>query len=210
MTAIDPKQRTPGQAAFMRQVPNGITIFRFLLVIPAGWLLWQDAVVEALVVIAVAGLSDAVDGALARRFDWRTEFGAVADPAADKLLIMVVFAVLTLRGHIPIWLVTVVVGRDVVIVSGALTYRLLFGELEMAPTLLSKINTGAQIVLLLLTLLHLTGAEPAATWAGLVNPAGFVLVGVLSVLSGAHYVAVWSRRAQLESRRRKAAQADRT
>ena len=57
MTAIDPKQRTPGQAAFMRQVPNGITIFRFLLVIPAGWLLWQDAVVEALVVIAVAGLS---------------------------------------------------------------------------------------------------------------------------------------------------------
>ena len=203
MTEIAPKQSASDQAALVRQLPNVITIFRFVLVIPAGWLLWQGDVVEALVVIAVAGLSDALDGALARRFNWRTEFGAVADPAADKLLVMVVFAVLTLQGHIPIWLLAIVVGRDIVIVSGAVTYRVLFGELEIAPMLLSKINTGAQIALLLLTLLHLTGIEPMA-WAGLVAPVGFVLVGATSVLSGVQYVVVWSRRAQLESRRRKA------
>ena len=207
MTEIAPKRRTSGQTALVRQLPNVITILRFVLVVPAGWLLWQGNVVEALVVIAVAGLSDALDGALARRFDWRTEFGAVADPAADKLLVMVVFAVLTLQSHIPIWLLAIVVGRDVVIVSGALTYRFLFGELEVAPTLLSKINTGAQIVLLLLTLLHLTGSEPMATWVDLVDPVGFVLVGASSVLSGVQYVVVWSRRAQLESRRRKAGEA---
>ena len=207
MTEIAPKQRTAGRAALMRQLPNAITVFRFLLVIPAGWLLWQDAVIEALALIAIAGISDAVDGALARRFDWRTEFGAVADPVADKLLIMVVFAVLTLQGHIPIWLLAVVVGRDVVIVSGAVTYRVLFGDLEIAPMLLSKINTGVQIALLLLTLLHLTGSEPLAGWAGWVDPTGFVLVAASSVLSGGQYVLVWSRRARRESRRRKAAEA---
>lgn len=207
MTDIAPKPRTAGRAALMRQLPNVITLFRFLLVIPSGWLLWHNAVLEALALIAIAAISDALDGALARRFDWRTEFGAVADPVADKLLVMVVFAVLTLQGHIPIWLLAVVVGRDVVIVSGAVTYRVLFGDLEIAPMLLSKINTGAQLSVLLLTLLHLTGSEPLASWAGLVDPVGFVLVGASSVLSGGQYVVVWSRRARQESRRRKAGDA---
>ena len=206
MTPPAPKQQTSGRAAIVRQLPNVITIFRFLLVVPAGWLLLQDAVLAALAVIAVAGLSDALDGALARRFDWRTEFGAIADPVADKLLVMVVFTVLTVQGHLPLWLLAVVIGRDVVIVSGALTYRVLFGELEMAPMLLSKINTGAQIVLLLLALLHLTDIAPIAAWAGLVDPAGFVLVAASGVLSGAQYVFVWSGRAQRESRRRKTAE----
>ena len=206
MTSLAPKRGRSGWAAIVRQLPNVITIFRFLLVIPAGWLLLQDAVLAALAIIAVAGLSDALDGALARRFDWRTEFGAIADPVADKLLVMVVFTVLTVQGHLPVWLLVVVVGRDVVIVSGALTYRVLFGELEMAPMLLSKINTAAQIVVLLLTLLHLTNIAPVAAWAGLADPAGFVLVAATGVLSGVQYVVVWSRRAQLESRRRKAAE----
>ena len=206
MTPTTPERRMSGRAAIVRQLPNVVTIFRFLLVVPAGWLLLQDAVLAALAVIAVAGLSDALDGALARRFDWRTEFGAIADPAADKLLVMVVFTVLTVQGHLPLWLLAVVVGRDVVIVSGALTYRALFGELEMAPMLLSKINTGAQIVLLLLVLLRLTDIAPIAGWAGLVDPAGFVLVAASGVLSGVQYVVVWSGRAQRESRRRKAAE----
>ena len=207
MTGAAPRQRTSGRIALMRQLPNVITVFRLLLVVPSGWLLWHNAVVEALTLIAIAGISDAVDGALARRFDWRTDFGAVADPVADKLLVMVVFAVLTLQGHIPTWLLAVVVGRDVVIVCGAVTYRVLFGDLEIAPMLLSKINTGAQISLLLLMLLHLTGSEPLAAWAGLADPAGFALVGASSILSGGQYVVVWSRRARLESQRRKAGEA---
>lgn len=189
----------------VRQLPNLVTIARFALVFPTAWLLWHNQIVAALVLILVGGLSDAVDGELARRFDWRTRFGAIADPAADKLLVVVVFVVLAVQGHLPLWLLVLVVGRDLVIVSGALAYRILFGELEMEPTLLSKVNTALQIVVLLLVLVHLAGYEPAAGIAGVVDPVGFVLVGVSSTVTGCQYVLVWSRRARDEHRARRAA-----
>lgn len=185
-----------------RQLPNLVTVARVALVVPTVWLLWHDHVVAALALIAIGGLSDAVDGELARRFDWRTRFGAIADPIADKLLVVAVFVVLAVQGHLPAWLLAVVIGRDLVIISGALAYRILFGELEMAPTPLSKVNTVLQIVVLALVLVHRTSFEPAAGLAGLVDPVGFVLVGATSVVSGLHYVLVWSRRARDEHRAR--------
>ena len=192
----------PGRLLSLRQVPNLVTILRVALVGPAAWFLWQDQVGYALGLIAVAGLSDAVDGELARRFNWRTRFGAIADPTADKLLVVVIFAVLAIQGHLPLWLLTVVVLRDVVIVSGALTYRRLFGHLDIEPTLLSKMNTGSQVVMLILLLMARTGVEPLATiCAAIVVPAGFVFVGAFSVISGTQYVIVWSRRAKLAARR---------
>ena len=182
----------------IRYLPNVVTIGRVLLVAPAGWLLWHDAVLQAMVLIAIAGISDAIDGELARRFDWRTRFGAIADPAADKLLVVVVFAVLTLKGNLPVWLLAAVVLRDVVIISGALAYRRLFGHLDIAPTALSKANTTAQIVMLVLVLIHLTGIEPFARFAAFVDPAGFIAVVAIGALSGGQYVVVWSRRARAE------------
>ena len=188
-----------------RQVPNLVTILRIVLVAPAAWFLWHDQVGYALALIAVAGLSDAVDGELARRFNWRTRFGAIADPAADKLLVVVIFAALAIQGHLPVWLLTVVVARDVVILSGALTYRRLFGHLDIEPMLLSKINTGSQVVLLILLLVARIEVEPlAAICAAIVEPTGFVVVAVFSATSGAQYVIVWSRRAKLAARRKRA------
>lgn len=188
-----------------RHLPNLITVLRVFLVIPAAWLLWRDQVAEALLLIAVAGISDAIDGALARRFDWRTRFGAIVDPAADKLLIVVVCAVLAIQGHLPVWLLVVVVGRDIVIVSGALTYRRLFGDLEIAPTPLSKFNTGLQIGAVLLLLVARVDIEPvAAVSAAVVDPWALLAVAVVSVLSGGQYVIVWSRRAKLASRAQRA------
>ena len=203
MTNDDKREAAAAERLFsLRQVPNLVTILRIALVAPAAWFLWHDQVGYALGLIAVAGVSDAVDGELARRFNWRTRFGAIADPTADKLLVVVVFAVLAIQGHLPLWLLAVVVLRDVVIVSGALTYRRLFGHLDIEPTLLSKINTGSQVVMLILLLVARTGVEPLATvCAFIVAPAGFVLVGAFSVISGTQYVVVWSRRAKLASRR---------
>lgn len=188
----------PDKWRWLRQLPNGITVVRVVLVAPCGWLLWQDAVLEALALVAVAGASDAVDGILARRFDWRTRFGAFADPAADKLLMLVVFGVLAAKGHVPLWLVAVVVGRDMVIISGAFAFRQLLGHVEMAPTLLSKVNTAAQIVLLVVVLVGLTGVAPLAGIAAAALPAGFYAVAVTGVVSGAHYVFAWSHRARVE------------
>lgn len=192
-----------GRLVALRQVPNLITMLRIVLVGPAAWLLWNDQVGWALALIALAGLSDFIDGELARRFNWRTRFGAIADPTADKLLIVVVFVVLALQEHVPLWLLTVVVGRDLVIVSGAFTYRRLFGHLDIEPMLLSKINTGAQVVMVILVLLARTELEPLATMCAIaVDPTGFVVVAVLSATSGVQYVIAWSRRAKLAARRK--------
>ncbi|MDE0658850.1 MAG: CDP-alcohol phosphatidyltransferase family protein [Gammaproteobacteria bacterium] len=191
-------------AASVRHLPNALTIARVALVVPAGWLLWIEAIPEALVIIAIAGVSDFVDGELARRFNWRTTFGAIADPAADKLLVLVVIVVLALQRHVPAWLPVVVVGRDLVIVIGALAYRLIVGKFEVEPTQLSKANTALLVFVLLVVIIGLMGDDyaVAAMVAGPIDPLGFVLVGVSSIVSGGQYVLLWSRRASVELRAR--------
>ena len=195
-----PMMETPA-----RHLPNALTLARVVLVVPAGWLLWVEAIPEALIIFAIAGVSDFVDGELARRFNWRTTFGAIADPAADKLLVFVVIVVLALQGHVPVWFLAFVVGRDVVIVCGALVYRLWLGKYEMEATPLSKANTALLIFVLLVVIIGLMGEDypVAAMVAGPIDPLGFVLVAVSSVVSGGQYVLLWSRRALVESRARK-------
>ena len=176
---------------------------RVLLVIPTAWCLLTSRYAEALTLMAVAGASDAVDGWLARRFGWVTRFGAALDPLADKLLVGVLFIVLTIRGALPLWVVGVAVGRDLVILGGALAYRVMFKHIEVAPTLISKANTAAQIVMLLLLLLGLCDfPQFSAVARTLTDPYGFWIVAVLAVVSGADYVATWGRRAVLEHRTR--------
>ena len=178
------------------QIPNVITLMRILLVLPIAWLLWGGRYPEALLLVAVAGLSDAVDGALARQFGWRSEFGALLDPLADKIIAVVLFVVLTMQGQLPLWLAVVVVARDAVILAGAGAYRLLFGKLVMAPTLVSKANTAVQLVVLLLVLFALCSFGAASEIAAaLADPLCFYLVALLSVLSGLDYVVTWSLKA---------------
>ncbi len=177
-------------------LPNLVTGLRMLLVLPAGWLLWQGRYPEALVVVGVAGASDALDGELARRFSWRSAFGSMMDPLADKLLVLVVFIIFAIQSHIPLWLAVVVIARDAVILGGAGVYRLMFGEIEMAPTLLSKANTAVQIVVLLMLLLGLCGfGLLSQTALAAVHPWGFYVLAVLGVASGVDYAVTWSLKA---------------
>ena len=178
------------------QIPNLITALRMLLALPAAWFLWQGRYPEALAMVAVAGASDILDGELARRFDWRSEFGAMMDPIADKLLVAAMFVLFTLQGHIPLWLAVVVISRDFVILLGAGIYRLLFRELQMAPSLASKANTALQVVVLLLLLLGLCEFGALSDTAlALVDPWSFLLLAALGVGSGVEYVFVWGRKA---------------
>lgn len=178
------------------QLPNAITLLRVLLVLPISWLLWQVRYPEALLLVGIAGASDAVDGALARRYGWRTQFGALMDPLADKAMVVILFVVLTIQGHIPVWLAVVVVGRDAVILAGAGVYRLLFREIDMAPTLISKTNTAVQVVVLLLLLFGLCGFGAASELAlAVAKPLCFYLIALLSVVSGADYVVTWTLKA---------------
>lgn len=178
------------------QIPNLITVIRILLVAPTAWLLWYGAYREALVVMAIASASDALDGWMARQFGWLSNFGAAMDPVADKLLVGTLFVVFTLQGHIPLWVAVIVLGRDVVILGGAGIYRLLVGEIEFAPTMLSKANTAMQIVMLLALLGGLCEFGFVSSLAvQLVDPYCFWILAVLGVSSGLDYVVTWGLRA---------------
>lgn len=172
-----------------RHLPNAISIVRVLLVAPICWLLWQQRWSFALLLVAVAGVSDGLDGFLARHYGWQSRLGGILDAVADKLLLIACFVILAWRQQAPVWLALIVCSRDLVIALGALGWRVLIGPIEPRPSLLSKACTLAQIIYLLALLLAL------AQWPALRSTALGWLVAALCVASGVHYVLYWSRRA---------------
>jgi cardiolipin synthase len=183
-----------------RDIPNIITVLRILLVIPIMVLLARQEYRTVLVLFAVAGFSDGLDGFLARQCNWRTPLGAVLDPLADKFMLVGVYLILGWGGLIPFWLMLLVILRDVIIISGALAYRRLCGDLTMEPTFISKTNTLLQILLGLAVIIGAAGWPlPAWTLFGMI-----ALVALSTVWSGADYVWQWSRRAHRCRARRRA------
>ena len=180
----------------LRQLPNALTVARLLMVLPLVWLLREGRHPEALWVVFAAGLSDAFDGLLAKRFGWQTRLGSLLDPLADKLLLDACYLGLWAGGHVPTWLAVLVVGRDVVILLGATAYHWLVRPLTAEPSLVSKATTLAQVVLVLAILLHL------AWWPLPTNALEFAtgVAGALTAVSGIDYVLRWSLRARREVR----------
>jgi cardiolipin synthase len=176
----------------LRHLPNLITALRMLLVVPLCWLIGTARYDGALVVAAIAGFSDALDGFLAKRCGWQSWLGGILDPIADKLLLMAAFLWLAFAGDVPVWLAAVVIGRDLVIVSGAVAYYCLIGRFDAAPSLLSKLTTLVQIAFVLGELLRLSHFV-AATDA--VREAAMLVTALLTIASGIHYVVVWGGRA---------------
>lgn len=174
-----------------RWLPNGICIVRILLVGPIVLVLLRHEFGLALFLIGVAGVSDALDGYLAKRFDWRTRLGGLLDPAADKLLLMSVFITLTVTGYVPAGVTGIAVGRDVLIIGGAVAYQMLIGALEGEPTSISKLNTACQLGFVVFTI-----TNAAFSWP---PPISLTVLGAAvvftSLVSGLDYVLGWSRRA---------------
>jgi cardiolipin synthase len=144
-----------------------------------------------LVLFFIAGISDAIDGFIARRFNMRTELGATLDPLADKILIIATVLALWRLGLLPIWLMMVIVCRDLVIAGGALTWHCAIGRVEMAPNFMSKVNTFMQVGMIFLLLVQASGMIRISSW----QPFLFGLVFLTSVLSGIQYVWVWGMKA---------------
>jgi cardiolipin synthase len=176
----------------LRHLPNLITALRMLLIVPLCWLIDTAHYDGALVIAAIAGLSDAVDGFLAKRYGWQTWIGGILDPIADKLLLMAAFLWLAFAGDVPAWLAALVIGRDLVIVTGAVAYYYLIGRFDAAPSRLSKLTTVVQIVFVLGELLRLSHL---VAMPDVVREGGIVLTAVLTIASGVHYVVVWAARA---------------
>jgi len=181
----------------LRYLPNALTTLRLLLAFPLGLLILQQEYSLALSVGLLAGVTDALDGFAARKLGYLSRVGAALDPVADKTLITIAFICFAHTGLLPWYVALTIIGRDLVIVSGALCYHFLIDRLEFSATPLSKLNmamqTGFCVLLLAVQLLPSIPVE--------VLDAAQLAVLVIAVVSGLDYVLTWSRKA-LRHRRR--------
>jgi cardiolipin synthase len=170
-------------------LPNLITLGRILLVPVVVWAISTGAMAIAFVLFVVAGVSDAVDGFLAKRFNMTSELGAYLDPLADKALIMSIYITLGIPGTIPRWLVILVVSRDIMIIGAVILSWLMGKPLKVKPLVVSKLNTAAQIVFACVVLGSLGFHIPAEMLIVILMG----VVAVLTLLSIAAYMAEWVR-----------------
>ncbi len=168
-------------------IPNIITVARTLSVPVVFWLVISRHDVAAFALFVTAGISDALDGYLARRFDMRTELGAHLDPLADKLLIVSIFIALGMRGDVPSWLVITVVARDILILMGIMLASMMGRPVAISPLQISKATTVAQISLAALVLansafsLGLEAVQVVVVW----------VAAALTVASLVAYLRIW-------------------
>lgn len=171
-------------------LPNIISLGRLLIAPVAIWLMLTGVMEAAFWVFVAAAVSDAVDGFIAKRFDLVTELGAYLDPLADKALLVSVYVVLGVLGHLPLWLVLLVVFRDLLIIGGVLLLWLLTRPFRMKPLMVSKVNTVAQIVLAATVL----GELGLGVTVGAAVPVLVFAVAATTLVSGASYMVRWMRR----------------
>lgn len=171
----------------MSHVPNILTLLRLAAAPVLVVLLRDERHALALALFVLAGISDGLDGYIAKRFSHVSRLGAILDPVADKVLIVSAYVMLTLLGLVPFWLLVTVVFRDLLIVGGCILLVILNGSVQMRPTPISKVNTFLQITLVIVVLVE------ATRWV-FVGPAVIVLVWAVfltTVLSGIHYLWLW-------------------
>ncbi len=172
-------------------IPNLITLIRLIIVPLIISMILEDRYGTAFWLFIAAGLSDAVDGFIAKRFDSATKLGAYLDPIADKALLMSIFITLGYMGHIDTWLVITVVSRDLLIIGAVVLSYLIDHPLKISPLYVSKANTTAQMLLAALVLADL-GLHQTMGVEQIIQLMTY-LTGVTTVLSGALYLLYWVR-----------------
>lgn len=177
--------------ASLINIPNALTVMRIFLVPVIVICLIDDNFLPSVVLFAISGISDGLDGFLARLLNQRTTFGAYLDPIADKALVMSCFIILAVKGEIPAWLTVLVISRDCFILFGIAVLMFLSITPEIKPSIMSKVTTAFQIVTVFSVLLvksfsvHFNPTLPLLFL--------FSLTGLLTVLSGVHYLLVGIR-----------------
>ena len=169
-------------------IPNLLCLARIVIVIPIIRSLLQEQFLFSLLLIVIAGLSDILDGYLAKKNNWRSYLGSVLDPAADKILLVSLFLTLQSMDLIPLWLTLTVIMRDIMIVFGLGLYRYFVGVPQPKPTSISKLNTTLQLAFIVMVILAQGIQFPFEILSMICGS----LVFVTSILSGLDYWIVWS------------------
>jgi cardiolipin synthase len=170
-------------------LPNFITIARLIGVPLIVWLMIADRFFEATVLFIIAGLSDAADGFIAKRFNAASELGAYLDPVADKALLVSVFCTLGFKGALPAWIIVLVVSRDFFIIGGMLLAYILGSPMAVKPLWVSKVNTVAQIVLIAFVLGNSSGVSVFQPLILIT----VLAVAFLTIASAGAYLVEWVR-----------------
>jgi cardiolipin synthase (CMP-forming) len=195
---VPPSARERFDAARLINIANGLTAARVLLIPYFAYLLISDREKAALLVFAICGVTDALDGLLARWLRQRTLVGAILDPIADKMLMATAFIVLSYVHIAPLRLAIMVISRDIIILVGSFLYLLLFDASDIRPTGLSKANTAVQILTVIYFLsVAAFPAEAKALGAGigsLPDRAVTLICAVTTVASGLQYLYIGIRK----------------
>lgn|SRR6185312_903270 len=173
----------------IRHLPNFLTTLRLAAAPATAGLLAAGHFNAALGIFAFAGLSDAADGFLAKRFGLSTRLGRFLDPAADKALMLAVFITLAVLDDVPAWLAAVVIGRDALILLGLAIAVAVQAPIGVQPLLIGKLSTALQVIYIGWHLASLAFQFPT----GSTSPADAYLVGIVALASGAAYLSVWFR-----------------
>lgn len=173
-----------------RDIPNIISFLRIILVAPITYFLWYQNYLIALLLFFIGGLSDGLDGFLARRYKWETELGVILDPMGDKLMMLSAYLLLGWHHLLPWWLVGLVIFRDLIIVAGTLLYQQFIGDAKLKPLFISKLNTAFQILLVLTIML----AQVIKIDLLIVDSLLWLVV-ITTLMSGYAYMNTWGRRA---------------
>lgn len=163
-------------------VPNLLTVFRIILTPLLAWLLLKNRLNHALIIFFLAGITDGLDGFIARMLNQKSAVGAYLDPIADKLLLVTSFVLLGKLGYIPLWLIILAVARDLMIVFG-LGWLMLKGvRVRIQPAMVSKLTTAAQLLSVFLAM-----CSGLVRIHHLVFSFLFLCTGIVTVASGVHY-----------------------
>jgi cardiolipin synthase len=176
-------------ARVIQTLPNLITVGRIVLVPVVIWAITSGNMLLAFWLFVAAGISDAVDGFIAKRFNAQTEFGAYLDPLADKALLMSIYITLSIEMLLPRWIVIAVVSRDIMIMGAVILSWVLNKPVEIHPLIVSKLNTAAQIALAALVLAS-TGFKFDA---GQAKDVLLIVAGGLTLVSAAAYLIEWMK-----------------
>jgi len=170
-------------------IPNLISVFRLLIVPIVIVMILEDRWLAAFVLFLVAGVSDGIDGWIARRFDMRSELGAVIDPLADKAMLVSVYVTLAVVGALEEWLVVLVVSRDVMIVLAYVVSWIMARPIPAKPIFASKVNTA----LLIVYAVTILAANAFGFTLGPLDEILSVGIAVLTVFTLGAYLVMWLR-----------------
>ncbi len=172
----------------LKYIPNILSFLRLILVLPFSYFFFHAQFQTALYIFIIAALTDALDGWIARSFNFQTEFGLLIDPLADKILIVTCFILLGYHHILPVWLVIMVLLRDFAIMIGAfISMYVLHRKHPLSPSMLSKLNTLLQMLLIVTSIFSVTYHQIPQAYLSCLH----ILVGLTTLSSFFHYLMIW-------------------